>query len=162
MFPISQIFPNAAGRQRIRSEGVMQYSPSSLQARSPAVPWSQTALRAENTGSKPCASSAQRIPQSTSPEPPFAKAGLPVGFTVISCPRQTRVPCPFRIRIASGYRAANSSAPARRPDERSPPRRRNSPSCGVRISGTRQDDSSSGLRPQIVRASASRTRGHKV
>ena len=70
----------APGSASARSPARSPASPRTSAARSPASPWRYTAALSTSAGATPCARSPPAMPVSTSPVPPVAIPGLPVGF----------------------------------------------------------------------------------
>src|SRR4029450_6456187 len=85
----------ARGMASTLSPAIMPSSPTAPRAGSPASPCKYPAARSATSGSSPRARKAPVIPVSTSPEPPLAMPGLPVGLiqTVPSGPA-TSLPAP--------------------------------------------------------------------
>ena len=134
----------------------MPYSPSFCAHTSPAPAWTAHAVTAALSVSI-CPSSAAVTPVSTSPLPPFAMPGLPASMTYIrpaGCAMIVRWPLST---VMQPYRRANSHAPRSRPFSSEPPRRRNSPSCGVITISLFASRRMSGTRDTAQSASASRT-----
>ena len=71
---------NSAGSSSTKSVGNIARCEYALAHRSPANPWRYTPLTAAFQGSTPCAQKAAIIPAKTSPLPPLAMPGLPVGL----------------------------------------------------------------------------------
>src|SRR3990170_6252871 len=73
----------AAGMASRMSPAINPSSPLASRARSPARPWRYTAASSASAGPIPRLRKAPTIPVSTSPDPPLAIPGFPVGFRQI-------------------------------------------------------------------------------
>src|SRR6266545_3714588 len=156
----------AAGIASMMSPAMSESSPRSAHARSPARPWRKQPAWSAASASSPRARNAPTMPVRTSPEPPLAMPGLPVGLmkTRPSGPPIT-VPAPLsasatrcraqNVRTVSSRSACTSAtvAPSILPI---------SPGWGVSARGPAARSSRSRCPPSALRASASITIGRST
>ena len=110
--PVSS-FTTSARSVKISCGSIVSWLVRAAQ-RSAAAPCSHTAQAAASKGANPWASRAASIPASTSPLPPRARPGFPVGLCSISRPGAAiSVPEPFST-ATQPYRSASSCAAAGR------------------------------------------------
>ena len=111
-----------AGIESITSPAITDSGPSRAAASSPAREWPTTAAQAASNGSMPRAISAPIIPESTSPVPAVASAGLEIrliatrsaSVTIVSSPlSRTTARCLAAPRAQARRRASTSSSRVR-------------------------------------------------
>src|SRR5215831_953836 len=129
--------PSAA----VRSDAMSPRRPQRRAAASPASPCASTPTLAASSGDRPWARKAPTIPESTSPVPPVAMPGLPVGFTR-TCPfgSATTERAPLSTTTARWVRAKAVAVAIRCVWTSAtvlPARRAISPGWGVRTTGAR-------------------------
>src|SRR5262249_12038062 len=149
-----------------RSPAISPSWPRAAAARSPARPWRKHAATSASVASRPRARNAPAIPVSTSPDPPLAIPGLPVGLmnarpsepaTIVDAPLSARPP---RWRGAKSRAVSiRSACPA---GTVVPSILAISPGWGVSTRGPAARSSTSRWPASAVRASASTTIGRST
>src|SRR3990170_2550212 len=153
----------SASATRSSTSPAVAPSPCSAAASAPAAPCTYAAADAASAGANPRARNPAIMPVSTSPVPPLARNGPPVGL-IRTCPSgvPTSVRVPFSSTTARVWAASLRTWPIRSASTsraETPARRANSPACGVRTRSARRSAISSALPPNAFSPSASRTTG---